>query len=1598
MVLEGDRALLAARQGDVQALKAQLAAKALSGDVKDVLGASPVHHAARAGKLACLRYLVEEAGLPGNCLASNGASPAHDAAATGNLVCLQWLLTQGGCRPEDKDSSGATVLHLASRFSHNEITDWLLKSCEVDPGASTDTGAIPVHYAAAKGDMTSLRLLLGHSPNVVNSKTKNGATPLYLACQEGHLEVVQYLVKDCGADPSIRANDGMTSLHAAAQMGHNTVIVWLMSFTEISLTDKDSDGATAMHFAASRGHAKVLSWLLLHGGDIVTDSWGGTPLHDSAENGELECCQILVVNGVDLGIRDQDGFTAADLAEYNGHPQCAKYLRTVENMSVEHRVLSRDPSTDLEYKQPDSGLSSPNTTMPPASQVAHFDISSPSSSLSNYDSASSSQSSTGEKRSSLTTTRGPPAQLNTAAHTGASESAISDMQAYMDMLNPDIGSDVLKKAEIPANPTTKAPPPPTYPPPPPPLSPPPPPPPPGYPAPQPPKEPSSAEFLKVKSNLRHVEGNASKKEVRWCERAGRVTGVALSGEVETTALAALLSLLCSVRREPQGRISNAKQLTTGENHEKLRRVDSNRKSRSFSKQPSTGDYYKTLGSDTTESHESKSMAPNEEGSVLLEEPNDSPAHSSENGTTEESAPPPPPPPPPPLPPNNPTPTPPPPPPLPPEMPTSQSNAGSSSTNQRRPSSSSGSTKSFNMMSPTGDNSELLAEIKAGRSLKPTPHTKGYTTVFSNSGPTGNNGNASSPPETRTSSPPAKPSSPPASNTPVTSPPTTPSPSPSPTGSGSGRKLSSTASYEQLPSNSVINGNSGGGGGPAGAESGRKTSLADVEALVPTHDEQGKAIPEWKRQVMVRKLQVKIQEEDEHKRKFAASGHYQPQEWHYSHIHNAILGPFGELMTEADLNRIEKQIENLQVMHKVSEVERELEELEHELHQLLPVSAALHQGHFSVNPKQVHGQAEDLPAWCSKISTLLKSMAILLATLGGKEIDILDLICPVYSQEEARSLSTGQSETAGSAAAGFIGRSQSFSTREDVENEIKQCGVSVKNLKANYEIQDQSPSADNKANRVYKRKRSLPMVSESAPETIQEAVPCSSATLLESNNNGHFPSVEESVLQMVEEPVIVASHAPRTYAPHEIMAPTNIEQFNQVLSADPILNNGQLTRTLEVQTDLSYVQECIEMRKERIVFLFLEHWRKYTISESYRTKYASRRGNHLDVGLEDYNQFSAQMGPEIHSEDDKLLLFMKSKQVVGNLIGHWRTIMSQVPTRQIRRLSRAQMIYWPEHFLPHINGSPVGYESLTLDLFMLGYFQLLEMNMSRSERKFRHLLCYEMFDRLGSHKWEIIRQFHKEVMEEIERGKRDWPDGFEDIKLKYFGDCDEGGGVMTASLYCMSPEIPIMAAQESLPPPPSHPPPPPPPTHPAPPLPNQQSTPPALPAPPNPSDGLPSSPAATQDGVSTNGQCVEQRTLKTSTEDSAQGNAEEETARLASMPAWRRDMMKKKMDEEKKVEEKAKQAKAMEEKTEQERLRTLGYDDTKLAPWQRQIILKKGDTAKHTSPPSHAHPKAFTECLPFSRPPPSTLYWTDNLQTHRSRVVGAAVHGGSEAQL
>ncbi|XP_045659504.1 espin isoform X4 [Ursus americanus] len=615
------------------------------------------------------------------------------------------------------------------------------------------------------------------------------------------------------------------------------------------------------------------------------------------------------------------------------------------------------------------------------------------------------------------------------------------------------------------------------------------------------------------------------------------------------------------------------------------------------------------------------------------------------------------------------------------------------------------TKSFNMMSPTGDNAELLAEIKAGKSLKPTPQSKGLTTVFSGSGQ----------PISQADSP--LPQALPA-----------PSRARSPTPPAAGPQPLLNGSVAPAP--------------PATPAPGVQL---DVEALIPTHDEQGRPIPEWKRQVMVRKLQLKMQEEEEQRRKLmAASSCCYPREgWRYSSAHNAILGPFGELMTEADILRIEQQIENLQVLHKAQKLEARLEQLELELEQLLPISAALSAPRFTVDPRRMHGRAASLPAWCSKISTLLKSMATLLAALGGRPAHLAELLAADTGQPLAP-----LPDAPWRPGPLCLGRSHSLSwCREAVAREILECGVSVQHLRAVYELRAQgsAPAHDSC------RKFSLP-AGASGREPILEEDYVAAGT-------GESSAPAANGLR-------AAGDSPGAPGPPD--APGH-----QAALPEP----EQLARRPPLSTELRCVQDYIDMRKERIVYLFLEHWRKWTFRGPGRQAQARLRrllprvvaaGAGPVLEAADAPQPPAGDGP-----DGRLLRLLRQRQVVGKLLGHWRSLLRQVPARPPCGSGLAHGLYWPEHFLPPFDGgAPRRYDSLTLDLFMLGYFQLLEMGLSREERKFRHLLCYEMFDRLGSHPWELIRLFHRVVLEEVEAGRRSWSDGFEDLRRQFFGDSPE----------------------------------------------------------------------------------------------------------------------------------------------------------------------------------------------------------------------------------
>uniref|UniRef100_A0A3B5BCJ1 Espin like a n=1 Tax=Stegastes partitus TaxID=144197 RepID=A0A3B5BCJ1_9TELE len=829
------RAIQAARAGDLAALRHLASSGHLSPAISDAQGAGPVHHAARCGRLDCLQFLVGELGLAADPRALNRATPAHDAAATGNIRELQWLVDQGGCNIEDRDAAGATALHLAARFGCVEVIKWLLSVGGV-AGVETNCGAVPAHYAAANGDLTSLKLLIQEAPRCVNHQTGIGATPLYLACQEGHLHVAEYLVKDCEADVHLRAHDGMTCLHAAAHMGHQAVVVWLVTCTDVSVSCQDREGATALHFAASRGHYCILKKLLHMGSKVIKDYWGGTPLHDAAENGELECCEILLANQANPSDQDIDGFAAADLAEYNGHYECARYLRAMEK-----NVSSLPHLHCLLFSK---GLS------------------------------------------------------------------VTPLQ-----------------------------------------------------------------------------------RLRW-----RAQGL-------------------SPLWDPQNKM------------------------------------------------------------VVL--------------------------------------------------PTEEAN------------------------------------------------------------------------------------------------------------------------------------------------------LSDIDYLVPTHDERGRPIAEWKRQVMVRQLQARLLDEEDQRRKYQSV-------WRYSQAHNAILGPSGELLTEDDLIYLEQQIANVSMQRNCEGYELELARLAEELRHILPAPIV----NITVNTQFRNFTSQvPLPVWCGRISGIVKSMSLLMTNLTDQpycKMPNTDLIT-VFSQTPHRQNSTR-------------GR------RERIEDEIHQFGVSVRTLKSNFETQNSSLS----------------------DEPVEDVL-LSSSTQLE---------------------------APNSDRQSKVLTPA--------LETDQNSDSG-----IDYDENVADVLETTSLRKERIVVLFLGHWKKSAYTVTLKSKDAAERkmsGGNSDMGDK------SDSGGNLENAQSKMMNsslghFFKQRSAVNKMLGNWRNMISSVPSRQIP----GGKSYFSNQFLPRLDGVPVEYDNLTLDLFMLGYFHILELELPVDERKMRHLLCFEVFDHVGSFPWEMVRDFHKAVIQDIEAGNREWKDGFEDIKVKFFGN-------------------------------------------------------------------------------------------------------------------------------------------------------------------------------------------------------------------------------------
>ncbi|CAH1991966.1 unnamed protein product [Acanthoscelides obtectus] len=158
----------------------------------------------------------------------------------------------------------------------------------------------------------------------VNSHMKDKATPLFIAAQNGHYKILVYLLAQ-GAEPDFRRTDGATPLWIAAQMGHDHIVAQLLkagAFVDASR----HDGATPLFKAAHKGHSAVVGELLKYKPSLEILTNGESALHAAAFSGSLTVCKQLIGAGADPNLKNQEGYTPADLAQKQKHNAVYEYL------------------------------------------------------------------------------------------------------------------------------------------------------------------------------------------------------------------------------------------------------------------------------------------------------------------------------------------------------------------------------------------------------------------------------------------------------------------------------------------------------------------------------------------------------------------------------------------------------------------------------------------------------------------------------------------------------------------------------------------------------------------------------------------------------------------------------------------------------------------------------------------------------------------------------------------------------------------------------------------------------------------------------------------------------------------------------------------------------------------------------------------------------------------------------------------------------------------------------------------------------------------------------------------------------------------------
>lgn len=183
-------------RGDIDAVRAFIAADPAAVDADDEHGWRPIFHAGLWRQEKVVRLLIDA----GADLSAHDGYVMHYAGEVPNNKAIVSTLVQYGAldahvRPADDLSRQFLAAVFLADIARVRSLLALHPHLAVTPDGRGDR---PIHHAARNGDTEVVRLLIGHGADV-NVKNTRGHTVLYCAGGHGHLDTLQLLL-DEGAD------------------------------------------------------------------------------------------------------------------------------------------------------------------------------------------------------------------------------------------------------------------------------------------------------------------------------------------------------------------------------------------------------------------------------------------------------------------------------------------------------------------------------------------------------------------------------------------------------------------------------------------------------------------------------------------------------------------------------------------------------------------------------------------------------------------------------------------------------------------------------------------------------------------------------------------------------------------------------------------------------------------------------------------------------------------------------------------------------------------------------------------------------------------------------------------------------------------------------------------------------------------------------------------------------------------------------------------------------------------------------------------------------------------------------------------------------